>query len=60
MDVPERAEHTPEPQSIVRYRELLGDGADALTDDEVQDVVRHAEAMAHLLIALALQHGRIH
>ena len=60
MDVPERAEHTSEPQSVARCRELLGDDADALTDDEVRDVARHAEAMAHVLIALALQDGRIH
>ena len=50
----------PEPISIARCRELLGDEADALSDDEVLDVARHAEAMAHMLIALALQDGRIH
>jgi hypothetical protein len=60
MDVPERAEAIPEPMSIVRCRELLGDEAETLTDDEVRDVARHAEAMAHVLIALALQDGRIH
>jgi len=60
MDVPERAEVTPEPVSIVRYRELLGDEADALTDDEVRDIARHAEVMARVLIALARQDGRIH
>ena len=57
MDVPERAEVIPEPISIVRCRELLGDEADALSDDEVRDVARHAEAMARILIALALQDG---
>ena len=35
MDVPERAEAIPEPISIARCRELLGDEADALSDDEV-------------------------
>ena len=60
MDVPERADITPEPISIIRCRELLGDEADALSDDEVREVARHAEAMAHILIALALQNGRIH
>ncbi len=60
MDVPERAEVIPEPIAIGRCRELLGDEADALTDDEVIDVARHAEAMAHILIALALQDGRVH
>ena len=60
MDVPERADITPEPVAISRCRELLGDEADALTDDEVIDIARHADAMAHILIALALQNGRIH
>ena len=56
----ERAEAIPEPISIVPCRELLGDEAETLTDDEVLDVARHAEAMAHVLFALALQDGRIH
>jgi hypothetical protein len=60
MDVPERAEAIPEPISIVRCRELLGDEAEALSDDEVLDVARHVEAMAHVLIALTLQDGRVH
>ena len=60
MDVSECAEVMPEPISIGRCRELLGDEADALTDDQVIDVARHAEAMAHILIDLALQDGRIH
>ncbi|MDO8680680.1 MAG: hypothetical protein Q7R30_19355 [Acidobacteriota bacterium] len=60
MDVPEPAEAIREPISIARCRELLGDEADALADDEVIDIARHAEAMAHVLIALALQDGRIH
>ena len=60
MDVPERADMTPEPFTISRCRELLGDEADALADDEVRDVARHAEVMARILIALALQNCRIH
>ena len=60
MDVPECADVIPEPISIGRCRELLGDEADALTDDEVIDIARHAEAMAHVLIDLALQDGRVH
>ena len=60
MDVPEPAEAIPEPISIARCRELLGDEADALADDEVLDVARHAVWIAHVLIALALQDGRVH
>jgi hypothetical protein len=54
------AEAIPEPISIVRCRELLGDEAETLSDDEVRDAARHAEAMARILIALALRDGRIH
>ncbi len=60
MDVPQHAEAIPEPISIERCRELLGDEPDALTDDEVIEAARHAEAMAHILIALALQDGCVH
>ena len=60
MDVPERAEAIPEPISIARCREMLGDEADAIADDEVLEIARHAEAMAHILIALALKGARVH
>ena len=60
MDVPEPAEAIPEPISIARCRELLGTEADARTDDEVLEIARHAEAVAHIVIALALQDVYIH
>jgi hypothetical protein len=60
MDVPDRAEQEPEPISVARCRELLGDEADTLSDEEVLIVARHAESLAHLVIDLALQDGRIH
>ena len=60
MDVPEPAEAIPEPISIARCRELLGTEADARTDDEVLEIARHAEAVAHIVIALALQDRHIH
>jgi hypothetical protein len=60
MEVPDRADQEPEPISVARCRELLGDDADTLSDEEVLVVVRHAEALAHIVIALALQDGRIH
>ena len=60
MDVPERAEQEPEAISVARCRELLGDDAKTLTDDEVLAVVRHVEALAHIMIEMALQDVRIH
>ena len=60
MDVPECTEHPPESISVARCRDVLGDEADTLTDDEVIDVARHAEAMAHILIDLVVQDRRVH
>jgi hypothetical protein len=60
MDVPDRAEQEPEAITVARYRELLGDDANTLTDDEVLAVARHAEAFAHIMIDLAVQDVRIH
>ena len=60
MDVPDRAEPEPEPISIARCRELLGDDAEMMSDDEVAAVARHAETLAHILIGVALQDGRVH
>ena len=60
MDLPDRAEQEPEPISVAQCRELLGDDANTLTDDEVLAVARHADALAHIMIDLALQVVRIH
>jgi hypothetical protein len=59
MDAP-RLESMPEPNSVLRCRELLGDEADTLSDDEVVEVAHHADAMARLLILVATQDARIH
>lgn len=60
MDVLDRAEQEPEPISVARCRELLGDDADTMSDEEVLIVARHAESLAHVVIELALQDGRVH
>jgi hypothetical protein len=60
MDVPDRVEQEPELISVARCRELLGDEADTLSDEEVLIVARHAESLAHLVIDLALRGIRIH
>jgi hypothetical protein len=60
MDVPERTEHPPESISVAQCRNVLGDEADGLTDDEVIYIARRAEAMAQILIALGPQDKRIH
>jgi hypothetical protein len=39
---------------------LLGDDAEMMSDEEVVAVARHAETLAHILIVVALQDGRVH
>jgi len=60
MDVPDCADQEPEPISIERFRELLGDDAETMSDEEVVAVARHAETLAHILIVVALQDIRVH
>ena len=50
-------ETTSESISIARYRDLLGDEAEGLSDQEV-DLIRHpADAMAHVLVQMFLENG---
>jgi hypothetical protein len=60
MDAIDRADQEPEPVSIARCRELLGDDAETMSDEEVVAVARHAESLAHVVIELALQDVRVH
>jgi hypothetical protein len=60
MDVIDRAEQEAEPISVARCRELLGDDADMMSDEEILAVARHAETVAHVLIAVALQDASVH
>ena len=41
-----------EPIPIARCRELLGEAADALTDQEVASIRRQAETMAWILVEM--------
>ncbi len=60
MDAVDRAEQVPETITIARFRELLGDDARMMSDEEVLAVARHAESLAHIVIELVLQGVRIH
>jgi hypothetical protein len=48
-------EHQPVPEAIPieRCRELLGEEAEGLADDEVDEIRRHAQVLAHLVIEIA-------
>ena len=50
MDDPRERELVPERVAIARYRELLGDEACDLSDEDIEAIRRHAQAMAHALI----------
>jgi hypothetical protein len=52
MEYVEQAEPRPEPISIARCRELLGEDADSMTDQDVDDIRRHAETMASIVVEM--------
>lgn len=55
MDEREERELVPERVPTARYRELLGDEARDLSDEDIEAVRRHVHAMAHTLIEVFLQ-----
>jgi hypothetical protein len=50
-------EITSESISIARCRDLLGDEAEGLSDQEVDLIRHHADAMAHVLVQMFLENG---
>ena len=59
MEFVESAEHMPEPISIARCRELLGEEAESMTDQEVALIRRHAETLAHIVVDMYEEGCRI-
>jgi hypothetical protein len=59
MDFVARADDRPEPISIARCRELLGDEADTLTDQDIELIRRHAETMAQVVVEMFVESCRI-
>jgi hypothetical protein len=47
-----KADDRPEPISITRCRELLGEEEDSMTDQEVELIRRHAETMACIVVEI--------
>ena len=58
MEYVEPAEPTPEPISIARCRELLGEDAKSMTDQEVEDIRLHAETMACIVVEMYCEQCR--
>ena len=59
MDFVDRGDDRPEPISIARCRELLGDEADTLTDQEIELIRQHADTMAQVVVEMFVQSRRI-
>ena len=59
MEFVERADDKPEPISIARCRELLGEEADSMTDHEIALIRRHAEMMAQVVVEMFVESRRI-
>lgn len=52
MEYVEQADQKPAPISIARCRELLGEDAELMSDQDVEDIRRHAETMAWIVVEM--------
>jgi hypothetical protein len=59
MEFVERAEDSPEQVSIARCRELLGEEAESMTDQDIALIRRHAETMAYIVVEMYQEGCRI-
>ena len=59
MEYVERADPRPEPISIARCRELLGEDAESMTDQEIALIRQHAETMACVVVEMYQDNCRI-
>ena len=59
MEFFEHTDDRPEPISIARCRELLGEEAELMTDQEVALIRQHAETMACVVVEMYEEDCRI-
>ena len=59
MDFVDRGDDRPEPISIARSRELLGDEAGTLTDQDIELIRRHAETIAQVVVEMFVESRQI-
>ena len=52
MEYVEHADPAPEPIPIARCRELLGEDAESMSDQDIEDIRRHAETMACIVVEI--------
>jgi len=58
MEYVESTDPRPEPISIARCRELLGEDAELMTDQAIEDIRRHAETMAWIVVEIYQEQRR--
>lgn len=51
----DKRDDIPNASTIARCRELLGDDADGLSDQEIDQIRRHADAVAHVIVEMFLE-----
>jgi hypothetical protein len=59
MEHVERADPKPEPISIARCRELLGEDAESMSDEDIDNIRRHAETMACIVVEMYQERCRV-
>ena len=59
MEYVEHANPKPEPISIARCRELLGEDADSMSDEDIDNIRRHAETMACIVVEMYQEQCRV-
>ena len=59
MEYVEHADPRPEQMSIARCRELLGEDAESMTDQDIEDIRRHAEMMACIVVEMHQEQCRV-
>ena len=59
MEYVEHADPRPEPISIARCRELLDEDAESMTNQEIEDIRRHAETMACIVVEMYQEQYRV-
>ena len=55
MEYVEHPDPKAEPISLARCRELLGEDAESMTDRDIEDIRRHAETMACIVVEVYQQ-----
>jgi hypothetical protein len=59
MEYVKHEDPKPEPIPIARCRELLGDDAKSMTDQAIEDIRRHAETMAGIVVEIYQEQCRV-